>query len=125
MNFKAMRSILKAGSIVFGLSAVFLLIAPGIFLKLLELQQSDSLIWAMRMIGITVFALAGNMWNNARQSEDFRVGNVAKVMCVSAAALGVVTLMIPVHLNWFTYLYSAIGFGFSIAYLFSMLTKPH
>ena len=123
MNFKAIRSVLKAGSIVFGLSAVFLLIAPGIFLKLLELQQSDSLIWAMRMIGITVFALAGNLWNNAGQSDDQRVGNVAKIMCVSAAALGVVTLLIPAHLGWFTILYSAIGFGFSTAYLLAILTK--
>jgi O-antigen/teichoic acid export membrane protein len=117
MNFRAIRKVLRTGALVFGLSGVFLLISPGTFLGLLQLEKSNALIWSMRMIGITVFALAGNMWNNAGQSDDRRVGNVAKIMCVSAAALGVVTLMIPAHMGWFTYLYSAIGLGFSIAYL--------
>lgn len=117
MNFNAIRKVLKTGALVFGLSSLFLVVLPSIFLDLLQLDKSDSLIWSMRMIGITVFALAGNLWNNAGQSDDRRVGNVAKIMCVSAAALGVVTLLIPAHLGWFTILYSAIGFGFSIAYL--------
>ncbi len=77
----------------------------------------------MRMIGITAFALAGNMWNNAGQSSDARIGNVAKVMCFSAAALGVLTLMIPAELMWFTYLYAAIGFGFALSYLINMVRK--
>jgi Ca2+/H+ antiporter len=74
----------------------------------------------MRMIGITVFALAGNMWNNAGQSSDARVENVAKVMCLSAASLGVLTLMIPVKLTGFSYVYAAIGFGFAISYAFNL-----
>ena len=77
----------------------------------------------MRMIGITVFALSGNMWNNSSQSADHRVVNVAKIMCLSAAGLGVLTLMIPAHLGWFTYVYAAIGFGFSLAYLTALLKK--
>ena len=117
MNFNAIRKVLKTGALVFGLSSLFLVVLPSIFLDLLQLDKSDSLIWSMRMIGITVFALAGNLWNNAGQSDDRRVGNVAKIMCVSAAALGVVTLLIPAQLGWFTILYSAVGFGFSIAYL--------
>ena len=123
MNFNAIRKVLKTGALVFGLSSLFLVVMPSIFLDLLQLDKSDSLIWSMRMIGITVFALAGNLWNNAGQSDDQRVGNVAKIMCVSAAALGVVTLLIPAHLSWFTILYSAIGFGFSTAYLLAILTK--
>ena len=77
----------------------------------------------MRMIGITLFALAGNMWNNAEQNSDVRVGNVAKVMCVSATALGVLTLMIPGEITWFSYLYAAVGFGFGLTYLVCLLTK--
>ena len=118
-----MRKILKAGAIVFGLSSLFLVILPGVFLNLLQLDDSSALSWSMRMIGITVFALAGNLWNNAGQAEERRVGNVAKIMCLSAAALGVVTLLIPAHLSWFTFLYSAIGFGFSTAYLISIFKK--
>ncbi len=121
MNYSALRNVLKAGSIVFGASALFLLVLPDLFLDLLGLSQSDEMAWAMRLIGITLLALAGNMWNNAGQSSDERVGNVAKVMCVSATALGVLTLMIPGEITWFSYLYAAVGFGFALAYLVNLL----
>ena len=81
------------------------------------------MIWSMRMIGITLVALAGNMWNNAGQSSDLRVGNVAKIMCVSANSLGVLTLLIPGELTWFVYFYAAVGFGFGLTYLFNLLRK--
>ena len=77
----------------------------------------------MRMIAMTLFALAGNMWNNANQSSDVRVENVAKVMCASALALGVLTLLIPGSITWFSYLYAAIGFGFGLTYLINILRK--
>lgn len=123
MSTFRIRKTLRAGSFVFGISALFLLVLPNLFLELLGLDKSDSLVWSMRMIGITVFALAGNMWNNAGQSSDARVENVAKVMCLSAASLGVLTLMIPVKLTWFSYIYAAIGFGFAISYGINLLKK--
>ena len=85
------------------------------------MDTNNQLQWSMRMIGITVFALAGNMWNNAKQHDENRVINVARVMCLSATLLGVLTLMVPVSLTWFTYLYAAIGFGFALAYLLNLL----
>jgi len=123
MNYSALRNVLRAGSIVFGLSALFLLVLPAFFLDLLGLSDSAELVWAMRMIGITLMALAGNMWNNAAQSSEARVANVAKVMCVSATALGVLTLLNPVEITWFSYLYAAVGFGFGIAYLVNLVRK--
>ena len=123
MNYSALRNVLKAGSMVFGASALFLLVLPDQFLDLLGLSQSEEMAWAMRMIGITLLALAGNMWNNAGQSSDVRVGNVAKVMCVSATALGVLTLLIPGEITWFSYLYAAVGFGFGLAYLVNLVRK--
>jgi hypothetical protein len=123
MNYSALRKILRAGSIVFGASALFLLVLPAFFLELLGISQSDEMVWAMRMIGITLLALAGNMWNNAGQDSDVRVGNVAKVMCVSATALGVLTLLIPGEITWFSYLYAAVGFGFGLAYLVNLVRK--
>jgi hypothetical protein len=122
-GLRKLKSILKTGSLVFGASAIFLIVAPGVFLDLLKLERSSALSWSMRMIGITLLALAGNMWNNAAQRQDSRVVNVAKIMCVSAAALGILTLMIPAQLSWFTYLYSAIGFGFSATYLVALIRK--
>ena len=120
MNYPALRTTLKCGSLVFGASALFLLIAPSLFLSLLSLDSTQPLIWSMRMIAITLLALSGNMWNNAVHNTDTAIGNVAKVMCVSATALGVLTLMIPAELTWFTYLYAAVGFGFGVAYVVGM-----
>ena len=123
MNYSSMRTTLKAGSVVFGASALFLLILPKSFLDLLGLEGGDVLVWSMRMIAITLVALAGNMWNNAQNSSDHGVGMVAKVMCVSATGLGVLSLMIPVEITWFTYLYAAVGFGFGLTYLINILRK--
>ena len=123
MNYSSMRTTLKAGSVVFGASALFLLVLPNIFLDLLGLEGGDVLVWSMRMIAITLVALAGNMWNNAQNSSDHGVGMVAKVMCVSATGLGVLTLMIPGQITWFTYLYAAVGFGLGLTYLVNILRK--
>lgn len=123
MNHASIRKTLKAGSLVFGASALFLLVLPNLFLDLLGFDSNDGLVWSMRMIAITLVALAGNMWNNAENSSDAGVANVAKVMCVSATALGVLTLMIPVQLTWFSYVYATIGFGFGLSYLINILRK--
>ena len=123
MNYSSIRTTLKAGSLVFGASALFLLVVPNTFLELLGLATSDVLVWSMRMIAITLVALAGNMWNNAQNSSNHGVGTVAKVMCVSATGLGVLTLMIPGETTWFTYLYAAIGFGFGLTYLINIVRK--
>lgn len=123
MRVSALRKTLKAGSLVFGGSAIFLLAAPGVFLDLMALDSSDQMQWSMRMIAITVFALAGNMWNNSGQSSVDRVVNVARVMFISALTLGILTLMVPVELTWFTYIYAAIGFGFAISYLMNLIRK--
>jgi len=78
----------------------------------------------MRMIGITVAALAGNMWNVATTASPDVVRRSARVMQVSAFALGVMTLLTPNALTWFVILYAVIGFGFSIAYTFALSRKP-
>jgi len=120
VGLTAIRKTLKVGACVFGVSAIFLIALPGMFLDLLGMQSGAQLQWSMRMIGITVFALAGNMWNNSKQENEERVIYVARIMCVSAAALGLLTLLIPVELTWFGYLYAAIGFGFSLSYLVNL-----
>jgi hypothetical protein len=116
MGISGIRRTLQTGATVFGISAIFLVILPAKFLELLNMDTNNQLQWSMRMIGITVFALAGNMWNNSKQHDDKKVVNVARVMCISAALLGALTLLIPVSLTWFGYLYAAIGFSFAISY---------
>lgn len=121
MGLGALRKTLMVGACVFGVSAIVLIALPGMFLDLLGMQSGAQLQWSMRMIGITVFALAGNMWNNSKQEDTVRVIYVARIMCVSAALLGLLTLLIPVEMTWFGYLYAAIGFGFSLSYLLNLL----
>jgi hypothetical protein len=117
------KQTLKAGSIVFGLSALFLLVAPGIFLDLLGVTNNNEMIWSMRMIGITLVALAGNMWQNSKLNSAASLGYVGRVMFVAAAGLGFLTIFIPASLTPFAIGYAVIGFGFSISYLINLIRK--
>jgi O-antigen/teichoic acid export membrane protein len=123
LTIKRLRTILRLGATVFGLSAVFLLLAPKNFLELLNLETTDSLQWSMRMIAVTLIALTGNMLSVARFGSETSVVFSSRIMIVSAAALGVLTLLIPAEFGWFTIAYAVIGFLFSLAYLAAFLRK--
>jgi hypothetical protein len=123
LAIKRLRTILKFGSTVFGLSAIFLLVEPKTFLALLNLETTESLQWSMRMIAMTLIALTGNMLSVARFGSETSVVFSARVMVVSAAALGALTLLIPADFGWFTITYAAVGFLFSLAYLSAFLRK--
>jgi len=117
------KQTLRAGSIVFGLSALFLLIAPDIFLDLLGVTNNNELNWAMRMIGIILLALAGNMWQNSKLNNAAGIAYVGRVMFIAAAGLGFLTIFIPAPLTPFAIGYAVIGFGFSISYLINLIRK--
>ncbi|GDX16194.1 hypothetical protein LBMAG04_07040 [Actinomycetes bacterium] len=123
LAIRRLRTILKLGSTVFGLSAIFLLVDPKTFLELLNLETTEALQWSMRMIAITLIALTGNMLSVARFGSETSVIFSARVMVISAAALGALTLLIPAEFGWFTIAYAAIGFLFSLAYLSVFLRK--
>lgn len=123
LAIRRLRTILKLGSTVFGLSAVFLLVDPKTFLELLNLETTEALQWSMRMIAITLIALTGNMLSVARFGSETSVVFSARVMVISAAALGALTLLIPAEFGWFTIAYAAVGFLFSLAYLSAFLRK--
>ena len=123
LTIKRLRSILKFGATVFGLSAIFLLVDPKLFLDLLNLENTESLQWSMRMIAITLVALTGNMLSVSRFGSETSVVFSARVMVISAAALGALTLLIPAEFGWFTIAYASIGFLFSLAYLSAFLRK--
>ena len=117
------RLVLRAGSLVFGVSALILIAVPAFFNQLLGFETNSALEWAMRMIGITLVALAGNMFSVSTRGSNESVLLSGRVMLVSAAGLGVLTLAIPAELNWFSIAYAAVGFGFSAAYLWAMTSK--
>ncbi|MCF8536170.1 MAG: hypothetical protein K9G66_04735 [Rhodoluna sp.] len=113
------RLVLRAGSVVFGLSAIALVVAPKLFNELLGLVSTANLEWSMRMTGITLVALAGNMFSHSTRGSVESVRLAGFVMMFSAFALGVLTLLIGVPLTWFTIAYAIVGFGFSAAYMWA------
>lgn len=124
-SYKYLRRVLLTGATVFGFSALLLLVAPSLFNELLGISSTPELDWAMRMIGLTLVALAGNMMSVSLRGKDSTVSFSAQVMAVSAFGLGVLTLLIPVEtLTWFDYAYAAVGFGFSLAYLVGLYKAP-
>ena len=119
------RTTLRYGAIIFGLSAILLLIAPATFIELLAMNPSPELEWSMGMIGITLVALAGNMWVNSTNPENTRVRQIGFVMAVAASSLGILTLLIPAEINWFASAYAGIGFAFGLNYLLCLLRKNY
>ena len=111
-----LRIVLRAGSAVFGASALFLLALPALFLELLALPTGEDQIWSMRMIAVTLVALTGNMLVVSLYANIKGVRLASRVMQIAAFGLGALTLVVPAELTWFTYLYAAVGFGFSAAY---------
>jgi hypothetical protein len=73
------------------------------------------------MIGITLVALAGNMFGVSTRGDERAVLFSARVMQFSAGGLGVLTLLIPATINWFVTLYALVGFGFSACYTIFLL----
>ena len=115
------RLVLRAGSIVFGISALALIFTPAIFNSLLGLETDAPLEWAMRMIGITLVALAGNMYSASTRGSEASVRVSGRVRLISAFGLGILTLLSPVPLTWFAIAYAVVGFGFSAAYAWALL----
>jgi hypothetical protein len=122
-SIAAIRKVLAAGSVVFGLSAIALIAVPEIFSDLLWLPNNPELDWAMRMMGIILVALSGNMYLVSKHGNDKAVLFSGRLMLVSAAALGVITLTIPTNGSWFAQAYAMVGFGFSAAYAWALARK--
>jgi hypothetical protein len=122
-SIAAIRKVLAAGSLVFGLSAIALIAAPRLFNDLLWLPNNPELDWAMRMIGITLVALSGNMFSVSKHGTDKAVLFSGRLMLFSAAGLGVITLTIPTNGSWFAQAYALVGFGFSAAYAWALTRK--
>jgi len=121
-EYSYLRKVLATGATVFGLSAIFLLVSPALFNELLGFTSTSELDWSMRMIAITLLALCGNMLSVSLKGTDESVLFSSRVMALSAAGLGLLTLLIPVSsLTWFDYVYAAIGWGFSFAYVLGLV----
>jgi hypothetical protein len=76
------------------------------------------------MIAITLIALAGNMWQNSKLSNNASgVKFIGRLMFLSALALGALTIFIPADLTPFSIIYAAIGLSFALLYLINLIRK--
>lgn len=113
----AIRRVLAAGSAVFAVSAVALLVAPGLFAGALGLPDDiDGLGWALRMTGAALLGLAGQMWL-VRRADDASVRGAAAVMILAGGAMTVLTLAIPAGWTLVRWAYLGVGLAFVVAYV--------
>ena len=118
------RKTLRIGAGVFGFSALLLIVLPEVFIELLGLPSGyPPMVWSMRMIGITLIALAGNMWLGSQHGDDEIVRRYGWLMTACATALGLFTVLLPAELTWFAWLYAFVGFAFGANYLVCLLRK--
>lgn len=115
-DVQKLKGVLRLGALVFGISAVVLIVVPGIFVDLLGSEASLSISWSLQLSGVTVLTLAGLMFVVAQSGTDNLVFWTSRVMLVGAFSLGVITLFIPTGVNLFVIFYALIGFAFSAAY---------
>jgi hypothetical protein len=65
------------------------------------------------------------MWVNSRNPENTRIRQIGFVMAVAASSLGILTLLIPAEINWFSSAYAGIGFAFGLNYSLCLLRKNY
>jgi peptidoglycan/LPS O-acetylase OafA/YrhL len=115
-SVRLIRIVLLCGSTVFLLSAVLLLAAPATFASALGLDDSDSVVWSMRMIGACLLGLSGQMWL-VRRGDDASVRGGAAVMVIAGGAMTILTVTIPGDWTLMRWAYLAFGATFWTTYV--------
>lgn len=110
------RVVLAVGSLVFLLSALVLVFSPRSFAGWLGLTTVEEVLWTLRVLGIALFGLAGQMWL-VRRAGDHPVLGSAAVMVLVSLALSVLVVMLPAT-GWTPLRWAYLGAGlvFAIAY---------
>lgn len=114
------RRILTAGSLVFAVSAIVLLIVPGTFAELLGLNANAGTDWALRMVGAVLVALAGLMLL-VRRAPEQTVRQAAVVMVIGGGLMTLATLVVPAEWTPLRWAYLLFGISFCIAYVIALI----
>lgn len=114
------RRILAAGALVFAISALFLLAAPGVFAQWLGLADVPGTAWSLRMVGAVLIALAGQMVL-VRRGTDTTVRLAAIVMIIGGGSMTIVTLVVPAEWTLLRWAYLIFGVGFCCAYVVALI----
>jgi hypothetical protein len=113
---RLIRLVLSVGSAFFLVAGALLFLLPDSFSTWIGLVSSDEVAWAMRMLGVTLLALAGLMWL-VRRAKDHPVLGAGAVMMVASALLTALTVTLPGE--WTPLRWALLGAGavFALAYL--------
>jgi O-antigen/teichoic acid export membrane protein len=117
--------VLRVGAIIFGVSALALLVEPAFFLKFLGLfTQNDQvpaeLNWAMRMIGLVLIIVAAMMPVVAAFASERALRQIAVVMILVSSALSLLTVSAPGKWTIGRGLYVVVGGVFAIGYIYGL-----
>ena len=117
--------VLRTGAVVFALSAVALLLQPQLFLNFIGVTSGNDpalpeLLWAMRMIALSLLVAATMMPVVAAFASERTLRQVASLMVPISGALALLTAFAPGTWPLGRFLYVAIGIGFSLAYLYGL-----
>jgi hypothetical protein len=113
---RLIRSVLAVGSAFFLVSGALLFVVPDSFAVWIGLEPSDAVAWTLRMLGVVLMALAGQMWL-VRRARDHPVLGAGAVMMVASALLTGLTVTLPGE--WTPLRWALLGAGavFALAYL--------
>ena len=110
------RVVLAVGSLVFLLSAIVLVVSPRSFAAWLGMTTVEEVLWTLRILGVALFGLAGQMWL-VRRAGDHPVLGAAAVMVLVSLAMSVLVVTLPTTgwtpLRW---AYLGVGLVFALAY---------
>ena len=113
---RLIRLVLSVGATSFVIAALLLLALPDSFASWIGLEGTDTVAWALRMIGAVLLGLSGLMWL-VRRAGDHPVLGAGAVMMVTSALLTILTITLPGE--WTPLRWALLGAGavFALAYL--------
>ncbi len=115
---RLIRIVLSVGSAFFVVAALMLLVIPDSFASWIGLEATDSVAWALRMIGAVLLGLSGLMWL-VRRAGDHPVLGAGAVMMVTSALLTLLTVTLPGE--WTPLRWALLGAGFVFALAYAVL----
>jgi len=118
----ALPAILGAGSLVFAVSAVALLLAPNSLADLLGLTSSADVTWTLRLMGAVLIALSGQMFL-VRRGDERTVRSAAIVMVIGGGLMTIVTFLAPGEWTPLRVAYAVFGTAFCAAYVIALLMQ--
>ena len=119
---RLIRVVLGSGAVLFLVSGILLLVAPGLMAEWLGLVAVVEVTWTLQMLAAALLGLSGQMWL-VRRAPDHPVLGAAAVMLVAGGLMNVLTITLPGAWTPVRWVYLGVGIVFWIAYLLLVLVS--